>query len=206
MENKIIIIGANEYSKVVYDAIISQGIYAVVGFADDSLALGTSVIGDSRVVATLERSKEVKHLADYFIVAVEDNNDRKHFFEEIKQYLSPATIVHPTSVVGSTVILGEGSVVLANAEVFSSVGVNTIVKQGVVIDHSCVIGNHVLLGVGTSLRSGHTVEDRYTTVARATQLLIPNAVNFSGKIGGLSFLIAIFFIILLLVVISFTMA
>lgn len=183
MENKIIIAGVNEYSKVIFDAIISQGKYTVVGFLDDTLSVGTSVMGDYKVLGTLTNVQNSRYGADSFIVAVEDNNERKRIFEILKQHLTPATVVHASAVVGSMVTLGEGSVILANAVVNSSIGINTIVKPGVVVDHECVIGNHVHLGTGTFVRSPFgtmgksqiVVGDRYSTVGHTLQMLMPSA-------------------------------
>lgn len=204
MENKIIIAGVNEYSKVVCDAIVSQGKYTVVGFVDDVLQAGTPVMGSYKVLGTLSNVQNSRYGADSFVVAVEDNNERKRIFETLKQHLTPATIVHTSAIVGSTVTLGEGSVVLANAVVNSSIGVDTIVKPGVVVDHECVIGNHVHLGTGTFVRSPFgimgksqiVVGDRYSTVGHTLQMLMPSAP--SGKSVKIFFVIFAVVMVLLL--------
>lgn len=196
MENKILIVGAGSYGKIVCDAVISQGKYQVVGFLDDSLPVGTVVMGDYKVLAGVESIDGLKRFAENFVVALEDNNDRLKAFEEIKKILKPATIVHSSAVVSSVVTLGEGSVVLANAVVNSSVGVNSIVKPCVAIDHNCTIGDHVHLGIGTAVRSGVTVEDRYTTATHRLQLLVPNSVSVGGKMGGMWAVLGIILIML----------
>lgn len=202
MENKILIVGAGSYGKIVCDAVISQGKYQVVGFLDDSLPVGTVVMGDYKVLAGVESIDGLKRFAENFVVALEDNNDRLKAFEEIKKILKPATIVHSSAVVSSVVTLGEGSVVLANAVVNSSVGVNSIVKPCVAIDHNCTIGDHVHLGIGTAVRSGVTVEDRYTTATHRLQLLVPNSVSVGGKMGGMW---AVLGIILIMLFVGFVM-
>lgn len=202
MENKILIVGAGSYGKIVCDAVISQGKYQVVGFLDDSLPVGTVVMGDYKVLAGVESADGLKRFAENFVVALEDNNDRLKAFEEIKKILKPATIVHSSAVVSSVVTLGEGSVVLANAVVNSSVGVNSIVKPCVAIDHNCTIGDHVHLGIGTAVRSGVTVEDRYTTATHRLQLLVPNSVSVGGKMGGMW---AVLGIILIMLFVGFVM-
>ena len=196
MENKILIVGAGSYGKIVCDAVISQGKYHVSGFLDDSLPVGTVVMGDYKVLAGVESIDGLKRFAENFVVALEDNNDRLKAFEEIKKILKPATIVHSSAVVSSVVTLGEGSVVLANAVVNSSVGVNSIVKPCVAIDHDCTIGDHVHLGIGTAVRSGVTVEDRYTTATHRLQLLVPNSVSVGGKMGGMWAVLGIILIML----------
>lgn len=196
MENKILIVGAGSYGKIVCDAVISQGKYHVSGFLDDSLPVGTVVMGDYKVLAGVESIDGLKRFAENFVVALEDNNDRLKAFEEIKKILKPATIVHSSAVVSSVVTLGEGSVVLANAVVNSSVGVNSIVKPCVAIDHNCTIGDHVHLGIGTAVRSGVTVEDRYTTATHRLQLLVPNSVSVGGKMGGMWAVLGIILIML----------
>lgn len=203
MEKRLIIIGATPYGKVVCDAALAQGEYTIVGFADDSLALHTTVMGAYQVVASLANIQNLPQLADSFIVAAEDNNDRETAFEAMKQYLTPATIIHPSAVVGSTVTIGEGSVVLANAVVNSNIGIDTVVKPGVVVDHDCVIGNHVHLGTGTAVRSPHgtfgkspiVVGDRYTTVGHTLQMLMPQPVLLKGKAKGLGMAIGVMLLI-----------
>lgn len=203
MEKRLIIIGATPYGKVVCDAALAQGQYAIVGFVDDSLALHTTVMGAYQVVASLANIQNLPQLADSFVVAIEDNNDRETAFEAMKQYLTPATIIHPSAVVGSTVTIGEGSVVLANAVVNSSIGIDTVVKPGVVIDHDCVIGNHVHLGTGTAVRSPHgtfgkspiVVGDRYSTVGQTLQMLMPQPVSLKGKAKGIGMAVGAILII-----------
>lgn len=194
MENKILIVGAGSYGKIVCDAVISQGKYHVSGFLDDSLPVGTVVMGDYKVLAGVESADGLKRFAENFVVALEDNNDRLKAFENIKKFLKPATIIHPSAVIGSFVSVGEGSIVFANAVVNSSVGVNSIVKPCVAIDHDCIIGSHVHLGTGTAVRSGITVEDMYTTVAHRLQLLMPYFTSIGGKSGGMWLVLGIVFV------------
>lgn len=203
MEKRLIIIGATPYGKVVCDAALAQGEYTVVGFADDSLAPGTTVMGEYQVVASLDNIQNLPQLADYCIVAIEDNNDRERVFEIAVQHFKSATVIHSSAVIGSTVTLGEGSVVLANAVVNSSIGINTIVKPGVVIDHECVIGNHVHLGTGTAVRSPHgtfgkspiVVGDGYTTVGHTLQMLMPQPVSLKGKAKSIGMVIGVILLI-----------
>lgn len=206
MEKRLIIIGATPYGRVVCDAALAQGEYTIVGFADDSLAPGTTVMGAYQVVASLANIQNLPQLADSFIVAIEDNNDRKRVFEIAVQHFKSATIIHPSAVVGSTVTLGEGSVVLANAVVNSSIGKDTIVKPGVVIDHECVIGNHVHLGTGTAVRSPHgtfgkspiVVGDGYSTVGQTLQMLMPQPVLLKGKAKGCGMAVGVILFIALI--------
>ena len=165
MSNRIIIIGAGGHGKVVYDAIISQGKYTVVGFVDATVAIDTVVINNSKVIASQEAIQTLKDKADYFIVAIGNNEVRKKLFDIAKQFLKPAVIIHSSAVIGSDVKIGEGSVVLANAVInaFSDVGVNSIVNARVVIDHECKVGNNVHLAIGTMLGSNSEVGNNYKT-------------------------------------------
>lgn len=165
MPDKIIIIGAGGHGKVVYDAIISQGKYSVTGFVDGAIPVGTIVIDDHKVIAAQEAIQTLKDKADYFIVAIGNNEVRNKLYNVAKQCLKPAVVIHSSAVIGSGVNIGEGSVVLANAVInaFSDIGRNCIVNARVVIDHDCKVGNLVHLSIGTMLGSNSEVADNYKT-------------------------------------------
>ena len=161
MKPEIVIIGAGGHGKVVCDAIIAQGQYNIAGFVDDSHAVGETITGDYRVIATQNNIHTLKTTIDYFIVAIGNNQVREKIYNASKQYLKSATVIHPSAMIGSNVKIGEGTVVLANAVINSSsnVGENSIVNAGVIIDHDCKIGSHAHLSIGTMVGSNSEISD-----------------------------------------------
>ena len=165
MENRIIIIGAGGHGKVVCDAIIAQQKYNIIGFVDASVAVGEIVTSGLKVIAAQDELQTLKGKADFFIVAIGNNEVREKIFLSAGSILKPAIVIHPSAIIGSAVTIGNGSVVLAYSVVNASsvIGTNTIINAGVIVDHDCRIGNNVHLSVGTLVGSNSEVGDKQTT-------------------------------------------
>ncbi len=165
MKPSIIIIGAGGHGKVVYDAIIAQNKFEVIGFVDSQLKIGTKVIGQVEVICAQENVASLVKKAEYFIVAIGNNIIRAQVYDNLVSLFKPATIIHPLSVIGSEVIIEDGTVVLAYAmiNVLSKVGANTIINIGVIIDHECEIGNNVYLKLGAIIANNSKVLDFHTS-------------------------------------------
>ncbi|MGZ4057202.1 MAG: PglD-related sugar-binding protein [Bacteroidia bacterium] len=165
MANRIVIIGAGGHGKVVLDAILAQGKYEVVGFVDGNVSVGKEVINSYKVIAKQDDLGSLKDKADYFIVAIGNNQIRSKIAAEAKSIFKAVTIIHPSAVIGSQVNIKEGTVVLANSVInaSASVGENVIVNARVVVDHDCIIGNNVHLSIGTMVGSNSRIGDYKTT-------------------------------------------
>jgi sugar O-acyltransferase (sialic acid O-acetyltransferase NeuD family) len=165
MKESIIIIGAGGHGKVVCEAIEAQGMFNIIGFADSSVEIGTTIIKDYKVVIGQSNLNQLKNKVDYFIVAVGNNFIRDKVFSELKALFKPATVIHPKAYIGLNVTIGEGSVILANSLIGTtcSVGKNVIVNSGVIIDHDSIIGSHVHLSIGTHVGSNSEIGDSVTT-------------------------------------------
>lgn len=165
MNPKIVIIGAGGHAKVICDAILSGGKYAIAGFVDANVPVGSLVMYDYKVILAQDELPKVKSHGDYFIVAIGNNQVRAGLYNELKQILKPATIIHPAAAIAKSAEIKEGAVLLANAVVnaLSVIGENTIVNSGVVVDHESVIGDHVHLSIGTMVGSNSSISGFVTT-------------------------------------------
>lgn len=163
MNPSIIIIGAGGHGKVVYDAIVAQGVYSIKGFVDSLLPIGTTVIKEAAVISSQSNIENLIGQVDFFIVAIGNNENRADIYNSYKKCFNPATIIHPSAVVSSSAIVSQGSVVLANSVInaFCRVGENSIVNTAVVLDHDCNVGNHVYLRLGTIVANNAIVNDFY---------------------------------------------
>ncbi len=178
MKSKIMIIGAGGHGKVLCDVIVAQGLYEIVGFVDSVVPVGTLITNGYKIVASQENIDKLKNAADFFIIAIGNNEIRKMLFETASSFLKPAVIIHPSAVIGTDVTVGEGAVVLANAVInaFSVVGANTIVNAGVVVDHDNIIGSHVHLAIGTMVGSHSIIADSFSSQ-------IGERINSFSKVG-----------------------
>lgn len=165
MKPKIVIIGAGGHGKVVCNAIIAQNKYEVIGFVDTSMEIGKIVTGNFKVVETQNNIANLKSIAEYYIVAIGNNEVRAKIAVETGSFLKPAIVIHPSAIIGSDVTIGEGTVVLANAVInaSSSIGKNSIINTGDIIDHDCTIGNNVRLSIGTLVGSNSEIGDGYSS-------------------------------------------
>src|SRR5688572_5321238 len=99
MAEKIIVIGAGGHGKVVAEAILLSNAFALVGFADDGLPTGTEVIKGYNVVCTSAQTDVIKKMATHFMVAIGNNAKRTEIFLQLKNILSPGTVIHPSAVI-----------------------------------------------------------------------------------------------------------
>lgn len=165
MKPKIVIIGAGGHGKVVCDAIIAQNTYELIGFVDTTLEIGEIVIGNYKIIETQNNIFNLKGIAEYYIVAIGNNDVRAKIALEAKSFFKPATIIHPSAIIGSDVTIAKGTVVLANSVInaSSSIGENSIINTGNIIDHDCKIGNNVRLSIGTLVGSNSEIGDGYSS-------------------------------------------
>ena len=165
MRPKIVIIGAGGHGKVLCDAILAQDQYELIGFVDAVVPLGTEVTIGYKVILSQNELNKLKVMADHFIVGIGNNKVREKLYNELKQVLKPALIIHPSAVVAKNAVIKQGSVCLANAVVSANcvVGENTIVNARVVIDHECIIGDHIHLSIGTLVGSNSSIADGIVT-------------------------------------------
>ncbi|MFZ4399443.1 MAG: hypothetical protein ACOYO1_05365 [Bacteroidales bacterium] len=165
MKPKIIILGAGGHGKVLIDTIILQGKYEITGFADAAITVGTDIYRNYKVILSQNELHKISNIADFFIVAIGNNSIREKVFNEAKEYLNAAVIIHPSAYIAADVSIGNGTVVLINSIInsCSSVGNNTIVNSGVIIDHECKIGNHIHLSIGSLVGSNTIIKDNITT-------------------------------------------
>ncbi|HQH18290.1 MAG TPA: hypothetical protein PKZ43_01950 [Bacteroidales bacterium] len=165
MKNKIVIIGAGGHAKVVADAVIKQGKYTLAGFVDDDETCIFILNNGFKVIAKTNEIEKIIIAADYFIVAIGDNNIRYKLFKTFKQKMKPATIIHPSAVISQNVKIGEGCAILANAVINEDVeiGNNCIINAMVLIDHETSIGENGHISQGSIIGSNCIVKSFHTS-------------------------------------------
>lgn len=163
MQNRIIVIGAGGHAKVVAEAILKQQKYDLLGFADDSLQLGTKVIGEFKVLCSVDQIDNINF--EYFVVAIGNNAIRKKIFIHLQSKYSPATIIHPFTSVSDSALIEDGSVVLPGAVLACCVriGSNCIIGSNVHIDHESIVEAHSYLRSGTNIGSNSKIDSLSST-------------------------------------------
>ncbi len=138
-------IGGGGHAKVVIDAILSTGKFAIKGIVDKKIAAGSKVsgievIGDDRCLKGLKGV----YLA-LGIGSVKASVKRKRFYDKFRKmgYRFPP-IVHKNAYVARSAKIGEGVQVIAAASVNPEavISENTIINTAALVEHDCVIGPH----------------------------------------------------------------
>lgn len=139
--NRLVIIGAGGYGKVVADIAEKCG-YKEIVFLDDNedikVCAGFPVVGKISDYANIDGDK---------IVAVGNATAR----EKIQNSITGAvTLIHPSAVVSRRVQIGNGTVVMAGAVINSDtkIGRGCIINTGATVDHDCEINDFVHVSVG----------------------------------------------------------
>ncbi len=163
----VIIVGAGGHAKVVADIIIKSG-DKLIGFLDDNIECGSSILEDYKVLGKTELIASKEYENTYFIIGIGDNFVRKSFYENyrVKYY----TAIHPTAVIGKGVSIGEGSCVMAKACINAGafVGVCSIVNTNAVIEHDDRIRNFVHISPSATICGSVDIGDLTHIGAHAT--------------------------------------
>jgi len=149
--DKILIIGASGYCKVIIEIIESNKEYQIYGLIDSfkakgSKVLGYPVIGDERILKKLASEGINKGF-----VAIGDNSTRHAMQQKITQMVPEfefVNVIHPSSVISPSVIMGKGNGILA----------------AVVINAQAQVGNFCILNTASTL--GHDgIMDDFSSLA-----------------------------------------
>lgn len=183
--NDLIIYGGGGHGKALIDLIRTLGTYSIVGIVDDSLPIGSKilgvpVLGGQNILNML--SKQGLCLAANAVGGIGDITSRITVFDRLdKAGFNCPTLVHPTAFIEVSATLSDGVQVFPHAYVGSDaqVGFGVIVNTGVIISHDCTVGEYANLSPGAILAGE-------VNVGRATLVGMGVTVNLRVKIGAQS--------------------
>jgi acetyltransferase EpsM len=183
---KVAIIGHGGHGKVVQDLLSCFPEHRLIAILDDQYS--TLIEDENLVCAPVSYAKHLtQHFYDIrFIIAVGDNERRKHIFENLNLpnefYL---TLVHPKAFVSLSSTIGDGTVIMANAVVNSgaTIGDHVIINSGAIIEHDSKVGQFSHISPNATLTGSVRVEEGVHVGSGAN--LLPNVrVNEWSKIGA----------------------
>lgn len=151
MSTPVIIVGAGGHGRVVAEIVQCSGA-TVLGFVDDGLSAGTSVlglpvIGPMSVLAQQPRPVSIA-------LGIGDNARRRAVACLcFGQGLELRAWLHPTAVVSVSARIGRGSVVgpLAVVNPEAQLGDGVIVNSAAVVEHECVVGDFAHLSPNSAM-------------------------------------------------------
>lgn len=163
---KIIILGAGDHGRVVYDILESEKRhFQVEGYIDlldnkeiwGHLHAGKPVFGGPDKLEGIFASG-----IQYAAVAIGDNSIRRKYFEEAEKFgFNIASAVHPQAAVSKNAYVGRGACICAGAaiNIGAYLGRGVIVNTGATIDHDCRLGDFAQIAPGVHMAGNITVGD-----------------------------------------------
>lgn len=155
-KTRLLVVGAGGHGRSVAEAAELSDRYEVVGFLDDGLPIGTSVL-NAVVLGSIASMSQHLAYTDQAIVAIGNNALREKLLQQLNEACFEfATVIHPRAIVSPSASLGAGSAVMAGAVLGTeaSLGVGTIVNCGAVVDHQAKVEDYGHLGVNASMAGG----------------------------------------------------
>lgn len=188
MKTRVMIVGASGHARVIADALLAGGTYALAGFATrkferTQLMERPVVDGDERLLAALDEDNDLR-----LVVGIGDNSQRQNVVERLAaagfggRFVA---IVHPSAVVGRDVEMGVGTVVLAGAVINTGtkLGRHVVVNTRSSVDHDCEVGDYVSVSPGATL-GGNVVAGRGSMVGLGASVLHGRSVGPEAVVGA----------------------
>lgn len=156
VKTRLLVVGAGGHGRSVAEAAELSGQFEVVGFLDDALPAGQSVL-NLAVLGPMVSMGHHRAAADQTIVAIGNNAVREKLMQQLASAgFVHATVIHPRAIVSPSAVLREGSAVMAGAIVGTEarLGMGSIVNCGAVVDHHAIVEDFAHLGVNASMAGG----------------------------------------------------
>jgi acetyltransferase-like isoleucine patch superfamily enzyme len=161
-KTRLLIIGAGGHGRSVAEAAELSGLFDVVGFLDDGLPTGqtvlmSSVIGAIAGLSNGDHLKRFRNACDQAFVAFGNNVVLENITQElVAAGFRIATVIHPRAFVSPTAVVGSGSAVMASAIIGTEahLGLGSIVNCGAVVDHHARVEDFGHLGVNACMAGG----------------------------------------------------
>lgn len=153
---RLLVVGAGGHGRSIAEAAELSGQFDVVGFLDDALPSGATVVGTS-VLGPVERMVDLHETCALAIVAIGNNTARERLIQQLLQArYELASVIHPRACVSPSALVGAGAAVMAGAVVGTEarMGMGVIVNCGAVVDHHAVVEDFGHLGVNACMAGG----------------------------------------------------
>ena len=152
---KLLIIGAGDHSRVVFEVAKSCG-FSEFMFLDDSQEL----LAQGRAHDKIGAIESLRYEYDCAFVSIGSNTFREKITDDLLKlgYKLPI-LIHPTAFVSETANIGAGTLVCPKAVIGTSatVGRGCIISASSVIDHNTTVGDYSHIDAGAVCESNSLV-------------------------------------------------
>lgn len=182
----LIIIGAGGFGVEALWLASAMNEWQCIGFADDDETKRGSMVGDVRVIGTLEEAFNSSERPLWFHCAVGDNASRKIIFDRaVERNVRPATLIHPTTCIAPGVPIGEGTYIAAGSLIAprATVGKGVIINTHASVAHDSALGDFSQASPGSRI-NGYCKVGELAFLGSNASLLPGVAVGASAKIGA----------------------
>ena len=188
---KLILIGSGFHSKIVYDEILRQKKYKVLGYVSNDIKKNHK-IKKLKYLGKIKDLKKLESKSFFCIIAIGQGDIREKILKEINKLnikMKWEKIISKDAIISSNTKIGEGSVIIAGSiinvgtkignhcfEDFSGCGPRTITGGNV------NIGKRSYIGLGSVIKNNIKIQDN--TVIGASSLVIRNCKKNSIYFGA----------------------
>ena len=154
MENTLLVLGAGQYGRLVFEIAESMRIFSKIDFLDDNSEDAIAKISEYKFFASKYSSA---------VVAIGDTSLREALFYELKASgFSLPAIISPFSFVSRNAEISEGVVIepMAVVQTDAVVGKGSFISSGAVIRHNAIVGDFCHCDCNSVVLSSANVPDK----------------------------------------------
>ena len=154
---RLLIVGAGGHGRSVAEAVLMEGKFNLIGFADDGVFARGEPVWGLPVFGAATAIENYGDLATHAVVAIGNNILRQKLFVRLQAAgFVLASVIHPNAMVSPRAQLANGVAVMAGAIVGTEakLGQGAIVNCGAVVDHHAQVNDFGHLGVNACMAGG----------------------------------------------------
>lgn len=185
----LLVYGGGGHGKSLIELVRSLGEHDLVGVIDDSIEMGTEVLGVP-VLGGGEVMEAMKAcgvgLAVNAVGGVGDIMTRVRVFEDILRIgFNCPTLIHPTAFIEPSANLDAGVQIFPHAYVGSDaqIGFGVIVNTGAVVSHDCRVGDYANVAPGALIAGGVTI-GKHVLIGMGVTINLNVSVGAGARVGN----------------------
>jgi sugar O-acyltransferase (sialic acid O-acetyltransferase NeuD family) len=186
----VVIFGAGDTGKVVFDILAMDIKYNVVGFIDkgetsiDENSVGCGVLGEEDDLVEISKEYNVHH----GIISVGDNYLRQLIVRKIRKIIPPfkfINAIHPSVIISKKTQLGLGNILMPGVILNTDtvIGDFCLLNTGCSLDHDSVLKDYSSLAPGVII-GGNSIINSFAALSLGANVIHNIQIGFNSVIGA----------------------